>query len=139
MKQIATHSWRAAVLVGALQALYACAAINPFAAAETLGQQAYSLEASYNIAMGTGLELVADPNVSDSVKERIFAAEAQATPVISAMSEVLEQYLQARAELAAGETTEAQLTVLANNLEGWIAQAEAAVAVLTAAIKAGSS
>lgn len=126
-----------AVIVATLAAiiLQACATVaGPFQAAETLPQQAYAIERAYNILLEAAAAVVEDPTTAPEIRTNIAAAEATSTPVIDALDEAVVAYIIAKAELAAGETTEDKLNIAAANLAAWVTDAERAMLALSNAI-----
>ncbi len=126
---------RTLLLIVAMTMIAGCQGLNPFAAAETIEQQAFAVEASYNIALQTAVDLVADPAVPQSAKDRILATEKQASEVVETLADATDEYLRARALFEAGMSNEQKLTLVANNLEQWILRAESAIGRLSTVIK----
>lgn len=119
--------------------LTAGCASNPIAIAETPAQKGYAIERSYNILLEQGVSLA---RTSDQVRAALQSAELRATPVVDSLSDALAAYEVARAEyeLAVAARAEdvprltAQLTVVAQNLERWVAEARAALVELANAL-----
>lgn len=115
-------------------ALSACVITDPVNVAETPAQKAYAISATYNILLESARDLVVDESVSLSVRRAIQNAEAVTTPVLSSLEDAYVDYVVARAKFDQGQSTQEQLTIVADNLMMWITQAERALIRLATAI-----
>lgn len=115
-----------------LAMLAACAA-NPLQIAETPAQQAYAIERVYtDVVLAQAVELAAaQPNMRPGIQ----AVERRTTPVIDQLVDAIAAYEIERAKFAQGETTEARLVIVAENLESWLDQAQRALIELDAALE----
>lgn len=122
------------LLMIAALAMIGCAGTNPMAVAETPLQKAYALERSYNIVLEGALDLVNDSAVPESIKEGVRATERRTTPIVDDLSEAFANYVLARAQFDAGESTQERLDIVSANLDSWIRQAESALVDLARAL-----
>lgn len=122
-------------VLGSLLAFLAGCANGFLSVAETPAQKGYAVERAYNIVLEDALVIASAPATSDSVRESIQRAEALTTPVIDSLSDTLVLYEVERAKVAAGQGTAERLTVIATNLESWVAQAQTALVSLQAAFR----
>jgi hypothetical protein len=123
------------IMIVSLTFIAGCQGLNPFAQAETLEQKAFALEASYNIVLASAVDLIADPAVPASAKERILDVEQQATVVVESLAAATDEYIAAQALFEENRTTEERITIVANNLERWILNAESAIGRLSMIVK----
>lgn len=130
-----TSQAHAVLLLFAMSLLAGCQGLNPFAAADTLEQRAFAVEASYNIALQSAVDLVNDPAVPSSAKSRILTIEEQSTVVVESLAAATDEYIAAKALFEADRTSEERVTIVANNLERWIASAESAIARLSGVVR----
>lgn len=122
-------------VLGSLLAFLAGCANDFLSVAETPAQKGYAVERAYNIVLEDALVIASAPATSANVRESIQRAEALTTPVIDSLSDTLVLYEVERAKVAAGQGTAERLTVIATNLESWVAQAQTALVSLQAAFR----
>lgn len=122
-------------MFAAMTTVLSACANNPIAIAETAAQKGYAIERVYNIVLEDALEIGSAPSTSDDVRQAIRAAEAQATPVIDSMSDVLVLYEVERAKVDLGQSTAERLSIVAANLQSWILQAQAALVSMQEAFR----
>lgn len=118
-------------------ALAAAACVNtPLKTAQTAEQKVYVLESEYNIVLEDALTVARNPDVSQAVRSRIQMSVARASQVIASLDVAMEQALVEKQKFAAnGGTSLDKIEAAANNLNGWLAEAEKAVADLKSAAK----
>jgi hypothetical protein len=122
-------------LIGLLLAFVTGCANGFLSVAETPAQKGYAIERAYNIVLEDALQIASAPTTSASIRDSIQNAEARTTPVIDSLSDSLVLYEVERAKVAAGQGTAERLTVIATNLENWVAQAQTALITLQAAFR----
>lgn len=105
---------------------------NPFKEAETVGQQVYAIERTYNAILARVAETVVDVDVDPRVKIKLKAAEARLTPAVDGMSNAFINYNVVSAQLREGLSTEAKMAIAAENLSDWIERATASIAEMGA-------
>jgi len=126
-------------LVGILALLMAltlsgCGITDVFEAAETPEQKYVAVSGTYEIILETADELVHNPSTPLEVVQAIDDTQKRTTPVFDALDQAFLDYMVAKAELEAGETTEERLAILAANLGNYIDQAMRAYRDLAAAV-----
>ena len=112
-----------------------CENINPFAAAQTIEQKSYAVQATYNILLNQAITLIQNPAIGDESKSKVFDAERATTPIVKELAFYTQEYITVKKTLAEGGTTEENLLILADNLEAWITTAEKALDRLSSIIK----
>lgn len=125
-------SFAQAVVIACVAAVMTACANNPLRVAETPLQKAYAIEASYNIVLEQAVNVATS---QPDLRQRIQQVEARTTPTIDQLGQLMVAYTVERAKVAAGESTEARLTIVAGNLENWITQAERALIDLSAVLE----
>ena len=114
--------WALQVLL--LLSLAAGCANNPVATAETTGQRAYAVLGVYQILVEESAEFVRDPAVNLQRRRAVQEAIAEAKPIRRDLTLAWREYENIKAALADGDSTEAQVTIAANNLERWVLRLE---------------
>lgn len=74
----------------------------------------------YAVYQQRGLEIVQDTSTPAEVREAIKTADAAATPVMRELLASTRVYLQVKADLAAGTTTEDKVVIANEQLEQWV-------------------
>lgn len=135
------HPLRVLALAVALSFTPACASLpkfeNPFAAAQSVDQQAYALLATYAAALEEATDVVRDPATPPSVRQALGQAERAATPAVETLQIAARAYVRAKADLASrnDQTTISALTIAANRLSEAIAAAQAPVSQLQTLVR----
>lgn len=118
------HAFSALFLV----AVAGCGLVNnPLAVAETPDQKVYAILATYNVVLESAADIVEDESLPLDLRVTVQEVEAQTTPVIDGLDAAYAEFVLERAKFNADMTTAERLSVVAANLEGWVARAEAAL------------
>lgn len=115
--------------------LSACGASNPFKAAETVDQRYLAASGTYNIVLESARDIAANPATPLRVVQQIDDVQKITTETMDALDAAYVDYSLARAELAAGDSTEAKVEIATRNLERWIDDAIDAYRQLAAVLE----
>ena len=112
---------------------------NPVGAAckdlsENLAVCGYATYGTFVIFEELGAKTAKEAGVSQTVREAIIDADEVAKPVADSLYNALQLYETARAELAAGRTSEEKFAIATANLNRWITEAAPLVADLVKAV-----
>jgi hypothetical protein len=110
--------------------LSACAT-NPARNAEQQGDRAYG---QYVIAKEQGAKLLENPAIPDSAKKPLAEAMVASKGPADKLQELLIQYSQVSAQVAAGETSAERLAIVERELGTWLATSKPVIDDLIKAV-----
>jgi hypothetical protein len=117
-------------LIAMLLILSACAT-NPARNAEQQGDRAYG---QYVIAKEQGAKLLENPVIPDNAKKPLAEAMVASKGPADRLQELLIQYSQVRAQVAAGETSAERLAIVERELGTWLATSKPVIDDLIKAV-----
>ena len=126
------HRVHLSIMATIAAAVVAACASSPVSIAETPQQKFYAAKLTYDAVLSGALVLVNDTTLPAELRRRIQSAAASSGDAYRASNQAYLQYVAARAELAAGQTTSEKLEIASANLLRWLGELEAAAAALAA-------
>lgn len=102
-----------------------CSAINPFAAAHGLDEQAYALIGTYDVAQRQLEKIAADTTLPPAVRLGAADVSKVATPVFVNLDAAVAAYEDAKFQLDSGIGTEAKVMIALSNANSWVTKAKA--------------
>lgn len=90
--------------------------------AQTLEQKAAASLGDFNIFQAAALEIGKDVGVVPEVRKGVLDAAIAAKPVADEVDKTLREYRSIKRQIAAGQSTDEKLAIVASNLQSWTQQ-----------------
>lgn len=107
-----------------LVSIVTACALNPIAIAETPAQKFYAAKLTYDAVLTGAQAFVADTNAPADLRRSVQQAVAASATVYRSANTAYVDFVAARGELRAGETTSAKVEIATANLTNWLSQLE---------------
>lgn len=99
---------------------------------------AYATYATFVVVEELAFKVAQEPALSNSARQAIIRADAQAKPVADSLYATLREYERVRVEIAQGKTPEEKLLVITGSLNQWVTQAAPLVRALVDSVNAAA-
>lgn len=104
-----------------LPSLLVACATSPVSIAQTPAQKYAAVKLTYDAVLAVAVPVIEDTAVPINVRRSLQTAVAESGEIFGTLNDAYVQYVAARAELGAAETTSERLEVATRNLERWLA------------------